>query len=294
MLEKSFARFHKANKCFLAVNIEDDDCATHLWDAIFTKFDIEGPLLTSISLSTCLATAMRFDGDVTEARISSWYLKLDRARKDLKDRPSMSVDEIFNVVMLSLIGSHKHPAFVAAYTEISNRLEDPTTSSTPLDFDKMQDIVINRVKFHTAAHGATQQVFAVRSKPMTGLDHQHDSCKGCPHHCRHTDGKWRNVTVPRPRNWTGDRTSSSHAYSAEFDQPRFLDHLQREAQRTQDTYDAYLTNVLKSGAPDEDTSEDSLGDEYVEAGTEPERLPGSRPYGRSNPGSYSSSRTSST
>ena len=239
---------------------------------------------------------MRFDGEVTEAGISAWYLKLERARKDLKGRPSMSVEEIFNVVMLSLIGSHKHPAFVAAYTEISNRLEDPATSSTPQDFDKMQDIIINRVKFHTATHGDTQQVFAVRSKPMTGLDHQHDSCKGCPHHCLHQDGKLRTVGVPRPRNWTGDRSSSSHAYSADFDQPRFLDHLQREAQRTQDAYDAFLTNVLESGAPDEDNSDDFLGDDTVEdfeAGPVPERLPGSRPYGRFHAGSYPGSRASS-
>ena len=101
--------------------------------------------------------------------------------------------------------------------------------------------VLSHTKLQRATGGsALAQAFHVRVKP-TCLDKQHLSCKGCEHHCRHRDGKWRHVTVPPPRNWSGDLTSSSHAHDYGEDRAAFstttdthrLEQLYSEANQTQ-------------------------------------------------------------
>ena len=130
-------------------------------------------------------------------------------KQDL-DGAMFNIDEIFLSLQLFYFQSQEDLVYKKVYTTIENLLR-PFDDLSQIDHDVLIDVVIRTFEEYGSAKVRALRVGA------TGSAAPHPGCKGCPDHCRHSNGTCRLPTRGKTPCAMMDTASSVAAHHGSYE-----------------------------------------------------------------------------
>jgi hypothetical protein len=178
------------------VSSEQESCATHLWNAIMSKYPPDSPNMKSMLYASIASQLLNGPGHAHAA----FDRTVASAVVDLQDMPPLTPAEFTACMVYAGLSNSEEPHWRYAAQRLRENIEDHGT----FDLEKIRFLMGNSAV-------ETGNVYAFSAKyappvPHQGLDRPLHGCSGCPlGHCQYQDGKYR----PAPRGGAPAQTVSA-------------------------------------------------------------------------------------